>query len=59
MTANGKKNPSTKNCRKLIDNFANKVDNLIKNCEHACELCNAQYVDTDIKEKQFNGIKNY
>ena len=65
MTANDKKDPSTKividklNCRKLIDNFANKVNNLIKNCEHACELCNAQYVDTDIKEKQFNGIKKY
>ena len=42
------KDPSTKNingkwnCRDLIDNFSKKVDKLIKNCEHACEKCNAQ-----------------
>ena len=41
------KDPSTKNvngqnCRSLIDNFSNQVNKLIKNCEHACELCNAQ-----------------
>ena len=39
MTASGKKDSSTK---KLIDNFANKVNSLIKNCEHPCEQCNAQ-----------------
>ena len=43
----------------MIDNFADKVNSLIKNSEHPCELCNAQYVDTEIKEKQFNGITKY
>ena len=48
MTASGKKDSSTNNfndkfnCKKLIDNFANKVNSLIKNCEHSCERCNAQ-----------------
>ena len=32
---------------------------MIKNCEYPCEQCNAQYVDTDIKERQFNGISKH